>query len=184
MTGDLITAIAEDGSHYPIGKLEAHARDVPHLAVSVFVSCGDRLLLQRRAPGKYHSGRLWANTCCSHPAWNESVEACARRRLAEEVGLDLPLVPIGSVRYRARVEPLNGGELFENEVAFWFHGETDDRTPLPPANPDEVMATEWWRFDDVSRDVEARPDRYAPWFRIYLARHHGLLAPLFGGTAP
>ena len=180
MTAPMITAIAEDGSHYPIDKLEAHARAVPHLAVSIFVTSGDRLLLQQRAAGKYHSGGLWANTCCSHPAWTESVEDCARRRLVEEVGLTVPLLPIGTIRYQAAVASSLPAALYENELAFCFHGETDAAAPLPPADPEEVMALAWRPFADVLRDVEAQPEHFAPWFRLYLRHHRPMLDPLFG----
>ncbi len=179
MTGQMITAFAEDGSHYPIDKLEAHVRDVPHLAVSVFVTSGDLLLLQQRAAGKYHSGGLWTNTCCSHPAWTERVEDCARRRLAEEVGLTLPLTPIGSIRYRAAVTSPLASAMHENELAFCFHGEADAAAPLPPGNAEEVMALAWRRYADVLHDVEARPEHYTPWFRLYLQRHRAMLEPVF-----
>ncbi len=51
------------------GKLDAHAAPGHlHRAVSVFLlDRSDRLLVQRRAAGKYHSGGLWRNTCCGHP---------------------------------------------------------------------------------------------------------------------
>src|SRR6185437_11751898 len=52
-----------DASGKPIGqqdKLTAHRLGQLHLAVSVFVFDGARrLLLQRRAGSKYHSGGLW-----------------------------------------------------------------------------------------------------------------------------
>jgi len=71
----------------PVGKLEAHQRGLRHKAVSVFVLCGDDLLIQRRAMGKYHTPGLWANTCCTHPHWGEAPEACAQRRLRQELGV-------------------------------------------------------------------------------------------------
>jgi len=166
---ELITAIAEDGAAYPVGKLEAHRRDLPHLAISVFVFHGDRLLLQRRAIGKYHSGGLWANTCCSHPRWGETPEACAHRRLREELGLALPLTQFGVVRYAARV-----GDLFENEIAHCFHGIVDGAEPVVAFNPDEVMAIEWHALSEVLCDVERNGARYAEWFRIYMTRHRDM----------
>ena len=35
----------------------------------------------------YHTPGLWANAVCTHPHWGEGAEACARRRLAEELGV-------------------------------------------------------------------------------------------------
>lgn len=179
MSDQRITAIAADGGRYPIDKLEAHAGDVPHLAVSVFVTCDDRLLLQQRAAGKYHSGGLWANTCCSHPAWGERVEDCASRRLAEELGIIVPLIPIGTVRYRSRVPSLSPTALYENELVFCFHGRMDAAAVPPSVAADEVMAVEWLRFADVVQAVEARPERFTSWFRIYLRDHRPMLEPLF-----
>ena len=38
-----------------------------HLAFSVYVfNAKGELLLQRRAPGKYHFAGLWSNSCCGH----------------------------------------------------------------------------------------------------------------------
>ena len=56
----------------PVGeldKLSVHRDGLLHRAFSVFLVDvpGRRLLLQKRAAGKYHSSGLWANTCCSHP---------------------------------------------------------------------------------------------------------------------
>ena len=98
----LIPAIAADGSFYPIEKMDAHRRAVQHLAVSVFVFSDDELLLQRRAESKYHCGGLWANTCCTHPYWNEADDVSAERRLMEEMGLNLSLTPVPSSNIRHR----------------------------------------------------------------------------------
>jgi isopentenyl-diphosphate delta-isomerase len=63
-------------------KMEAHEKGVLHRAFSVFVfNDKNQLLLQQRALGKYHSGGLWTNTCCSHPRSGETVEQAAQRRL-------------------------------------------------------------------------------------------------------
>jgi isopentenyl-diphosphate delta-isomerase len=44
-------------------------------------------------------------------------------------------------------------------------------------NPDEVMATRWVDFYDLSADVARHPDQYTPWLRIYLQDHQ---AAIFG----
>ncbi len=58
---------------------------------------GDTVLIQRRALGKYHTPGLWANTCCTHPHWDEPPEACALRRLREELGIE-GLTPASPIR--------------------------------------------------------------------------------------
>lgn len=51
---------------FPVDKLQAHVDNIPHVAISIFIFNGERLLLQKRASTKYHSAGLWANTVCSH----------------------------------------------------------------------------------------------------------------------
>ncbi|REC58603.1 isopentenyl-diphosphate Delta-isomerase [Rhodosalinus sediminis] len=155
------------GTLMPVEKLEAHRRGLRHKAVSVFVLSGDWVLLQRRAAGKYHTPGLWANACCTHPGWDEAPEACARRRLAEELGVEgLPLVHRGQVEYRADV----GGGLIEHEVVEIFTAEAPGRI-APDPNPEEVQETRWTTLAELTEEVRRAPARYTPWLRIYLEEH-------------
>ncbi len=156
-----------DGKLTPVEKLEVHVRGLRHKAVSVFVVRDGKILLQQRALGKYHTPGLWANTCCTHPHWDEDPLTCAQRRLDEELGITgLTLSHRQCLEYRADV----GGGLIEHEVVdvFVANGPEPVETDL---NPDEVMDTVWISFEDLCADVEARPDRYTPWLRIYMTEH-------------
>lgn len=166
-----ITAIDEQGELYPIGKLEAHLRNVPHLAVSVFLFHEGRLLMQQRAEGKYHSGGLWANTCCSHPLWQESLADCAERRLMEEVGCQINLTGFGTIEYQAVV-----GDMFENETAHCFVGYMPDPGLPIGFNTDEVSALRWQTLEQLRTDLRLCPDEYSPWLRIYMKEHFELIA--------
>ncbi|WP_136066720.1 isopentenyl-diphosphate Delta-isomerase [Modicisalibacter radicis] len=161
-----ITACDEDGRLYPIGKLDAHRRGVRHLAISVFVVSAGEVLLQRRAAGKYHSPGLWANTCCSHPDWGETLADCAHRRLAEEMGLRLTLRGAGIMDYRADV----GGGLVENEHVHLFFAECDARRVTIRPDPDEVSEHRWVSVASLDREIDALPQAFTPWLRIYMAR--------------
>ncbi len=159
-----------DGRLVPVEKLEVHRRGLRHKAVSVFLFAGDALLIQRRALSKYHSPGLWANTCCSHPDWQETGHACAVRRVNEELGLaGFDLFPQGVVEYRADV----GGGLVEHELVDIFFARVPHEV-VPRPDPREVMETEWADLGALAARVRARPDRFAPWLRIYMER--GLLA--------
>jgi isopentenyl-diphosphate delta-isomerase len=162
----LIPAIAADGSFYPIEKMDAHRRAVQHLAVSVFVFSDDELLLQRRAESKYHCGGLWANTCCTHPYWNEADDVSAERRLMEEMGLNLSLTPGAIIEYSA---PVSEG-LWENERVRIFQARVDRRKVTPVLNPDEVSHARWSSLASIRADIARDPAAYAPWFRIYMSR--------------
>lgn len=165
---DLIPAWL-DGTLTPLDKLEVHRLGLRHMAVSVFVMDGGRTLLQRRAMGKYHTPGRWTNTCCTHPFWGEAPEACAARRLREELGiLGLTLQRAGGTEYRAEV----GGGMTEHEVVDLFVARADAELIVTP-NPAEVMDTAWVTLDDLAARIAAEPEAFTPWLRIYLAEGWG-----------
>ena len=156
-----------DGQLQPVEKLAVHQRGLRHKAVSVFVLHDDAVLLQRRALGKYHTAGLWANTCCTHPYWNEAAAACATRRLSQELGIHgLTLSPVGQVEYRATVGP----GLIEHEVVDVFVARVPQRPALAP-DPAEVAEVCWMTLTDLTTDLGANPQAYVPWLHIYLTRH-------------
>lgn len=154
-----------NGTLTQVEKLEVHQRGLRHKAVSVFVMRGREILLQRRALGKYHTPGLWANTCCTHPRWGESDLACAARRLHEELGISgLALQRSGGIEYRADV----GGGLTEHEVVEVFSAQAPAHL-VPQPDPDEVMQTRWITLEALEDEVQASPEKFTPWLRIYLA---------------
>ena len=162
----MIPAIAADGRLVAVEKMQAHRSGQLHLAVSVFLFCGDAMLIQRRALGKYHCGGLWANSCCTHPHWGETLAASARRRTREEIGVSPSLMSGGMLTYCAPV----GQGLIEHERVQLFWAETDKtRLRLAP-DPGEVMETAWVTRAALQADMAARSRDYAPWFRIYMTR--------------
>ena len=143
-----------------MGKLRAHQEGALHRAFSVFLfDDAGRLLLQRRAAGKYHSPGLWTNTCCSHPRPDEAVADAARRRLMEEMGIDTAVEHRFSFLYRAGFE--NG--LIEHELDHVFFGRWNgDARP----NPDEVDEWTYIHLDELDAELTRHPERYTAWLRI------------------
>lgn len=143
-----------------------------HRAFSVFVfDAGGRLLLQRRAEGKYHFGGLWTNTCCGHPRPGETVEAAAGRRLWEEMGISPALTRAKSFMYEA-FDPESG--LTEREYDHVFHGHHEGE---PDPDQEEVSGWAWISPEDLNRDMAERPASYTPWFPL-------AAAGLYGGELP
>ena len=118
-------------------KMEAHQKGVLHRAFSVFVfNYAGELLLQQRADHKYHSGGLWTNTCCSHPAPGEKIADAAVRRLYEEMGFNCELAHSFSFIYKAHFQ--NG--LTEYEFDHVYIGYSDS---IPALNKEELI------FDNI-----------------------------------
>lgn len=163
------SVVLVDANDRPLGtadKLEAHAEGWLHRAFSIFVfDAHDRLLLQQRHAGKYHSGGLWSNTCCSHPYPGESLTDATQRRLVEEMGFTCTLDRKFGFTYRASV----GGDLTEHEYDHVFVGRTLTTPDVMP-HPDEVSDWRWVDPHALRDDVAARPERYTVWFRLVLDR--------------
>lgn len=155
-----------DDEDRPLGTAEkrrAHQKGWLHRAFSAFVfDARGRLLLQKRAPNKYHSGGLWSNTCCSHPFPNEEPIDGARRRLSEEMGFDCPL----SAAYQQRYQLPVGDDLVEHEFDHVFVG----RAAAPEIHPAPAEVSDWaWvHLETLREDVRVQPHRYTVWFRLLL----------------
>jgi isopentenyl-diphosphate delta-isomerase len=165
-TGDEVVLV--DDADVAIGvmdKLRAHEEGALHRAISVLLhDRGSRLLLHRRADGKYHSGGLWTNTCCSHPRPGEAVHEAAIRRLQEEMGITCALTPLFRMSYRVKVSE----RLTEAEIVHVFSG-CFEGDPVP--DPGEVGDWRWMHLSEVAQDVDRRPECYTAWFRKFRALH-------------
>lgn len=150
-------------------KLQTHAQGLLHRAFSVFVfNASGECLIQKRAAGKYHSAGKWANSCCGHPRPGEPTAKAARRRLEEETGLNIPLVYGFKTRYVAKLD----NQMIENEIPHIYFGRS---SAMPCPDPEEIEALDWVGLDELERDAQLRPDRYAIWLCHYLDRHSAAL---------
>jgi isopentenyl-diphosphate Delta-isomerase len=153
-------------------KLAVHRQGALHRAFSIFLfDDAGHVLLQRRYAGKYHSGGLWANTCCGHPRVGEKTITAAHRRLHEELGASAAL----TFGFRARYETALDHGLTENELVYVYAGRFNGTLAL---NPEEVSETELMPLDKLVKDASQRPERYAYWLRHYLAQHAAELQQL------
>lgn len=141
-------------------KLEAHRQGILHRALSVFVFNGrGEVLMHQRAHGKYHSGGLWTNTCCSHPRVGEDTKAAASRRLFEEMGLRCELEHAFAFLYRAEVGP----GLVEHELDHVFIGSHEGPAQADPA---EVSNMAWMTTAQLDEALREQPDRFTAWLKL------------------
>ncbi|MDT3400119.1 isopentenyl-diphosphate Delta-isomerase [Streptomyces sp. B1866] len=160
----LLELVDEDGTTTGTAeKLSAHlAPGLLHRAFSVFLfDDRGRLLLQRRALGKYHSPGVWSNTCCGHPYPGERPFVAAARRTAEELGVAPALLrEAGTVRYN-HPDPASG--LVEQEYNHLFAGLV--REQVRP-DPEEVGET---AFVTPGQLAALRADSpFSAWFTTVL----------------
>ena len=145
-------------------KMEAHRKGLLHRAFSVFIfNSKGEMLLQQRAMSKYHSGGLWTNACCSHPAPGEETISAAQRRMEEEMGIAPPVEKIFDFVYRAEFE--NG--LIENEFDHVLAGEYDGTINF---NKEEVMDYCFKSLGELKHSLDTHPQKYTAWFHIAFPR--------------
>ena len=142
----------------PVGtgeKGEVHAKGLLHRAFSLFLQDQEgRVLLQQRAMGKYHSGGLWTNSCCSHPAPGDSWEACIALRTQEELGVTVHgLREVGQFVYHRDF----GDGVQEFELDHIWVGQIAD---APKPDPEEAMALCWLTPEQAAEDLRLYPARY------------------------
>ena len=159
---EVILVDENDNAIGTMEKLEAHKKGLLHRAFSILVfNSKGQLLLQRRSTKKYHSGGLWTNTCCSHPRPNEDIRTAVRRKLQQEMGIDV--TPQFSHKFIYKVDLENN--LTEHEYDYVYVGRYDGE---PHINEDEVAE---WRFEDlehVRADIEKSPGDFTYWFKLII----------------
>ena len=147
------------------GKDAVHRAGLLHRAFSIFLVDDERrILLQQRHPRKYHSGGLWANSCCGHPHPGERTVAAASRRLNEELGVASPL----SFGFFARYQVDFGNGMQENEFVYVYFGPLQSRLQPDPA---EISNVELLRVGEISRRIEQQPNAFAFWLKHYFKNH-------------
>lgn len=163
-------------------KLQVHRKELLHRAFSVFIFdwSDRRMLIQRRAAGKYHSGGLWTNACCSHPGKGEDMETCLRERLKEELGFapvfhiadpkEYAVLPhgadviyaCGSFRYYAKYEKLSEHEI-DHVFLYSPAGEHFSKTDFT-CSPDEIEDIRWITLQELDLWLHSSPGEFTAWF--------------------
>lgn len=144
-------------------KDEAHRNGLLHRAFSIYIVNGDKMLIQKRNPDKYHSGGLWTNACCSHPRKGEELREAAHRRLKEEMGFDCALQEQFDFIYRTAF----GEDLYEYEFDHVFLGRFDGEAA---PDPEEASGICWISLDELKKSLIRDPQLYTSWFIISAPR--------------
>lgn len=154
------------GDLVAVNALDTHQRGLRHQAVSVFVIHAGEVLLQRRSLSSASMPGIWSCSCWAHPRWGEPPEACAIRRLRQELGITaaLPLVARQQVEYRADI----GSGMIDHEVVDVFVADMAEK-PRIAFNPDHVLDVEWCSVPALFVAANSAPGNYTPWLRTCLS---------------
>lgn len=161
--GDDVVLVDAAGS--PVGtapRASVHDADTPlHLAFSCYVTDGaGQVLLTRRALGKRTWPGVWTNSCCGHPRPDEALTDAIRRRLDEELGLEVGELScvLPDFAYRA----VDASGIVENEVCPVYAAQTHPGSRVTP-NGSEVMEWKWVPWTSLDQAVGVVPFAFSPW---------------------
>lgn len=140
-------------------KKDIHTDKTPlHRAFSIYIfNSQGELLTQQRASTKITWPLIWSNSCCGHPGPGEKTEDAVKRRVKEELGLDLDKIwnVLPDFRYR---EELNG--IVENELCPVFVAFTDQE---PEVNRLEVENIKWVPWKQFLKKEINEISNFSPW---------------------
>jgi isopentenyl-diphosphate delta-isomerase len=157
-------------------KTAVHRAGLLHRAFSIFiVDPRGRIVVQQRSPQKYHSGGLWANSCCGHPRLGERTITAARRRLNEELGITSAL----SFGFFSRYQTALDNGMHENEFVYVYFGRL---TANPRPDPAEVSGIALMSCEEIGQQIKRDPGRFTYWFKHYFRNHRGDIARLAKAT--
>jgi isopentenyl-diphosphate delta-isomerase len=143
-------------------KADVHTDTTPlHLAFSLYLfDTAGRVLITRRALGKKTWPGVWTNTCCGHPAPGESLDEAVRRRLPQELGVDVQ--DLRTVLPDFAYVATDASGIVENEVCPVFAGRLHPDAQVMP-NTEEVMDWSWTPWEQLVAAVSATPFVFSPW---------------------
>lgn len=141
-----------------IARGEALQEGVNFRTTHIFVfNASGNLLLQQLTPSrKRHPGR-WGSSVAAYVYSGESYKEAAKRRMAEEIGLTVPLTLVGHSRMQDE-RSLKFIALFRTLAE---HADIRDH--------EHIAALRYWTHDDLRASLERSPEQFTPTFRqLYL----------------
>ncbi len=164
-------------------KINCHLNEGKlHRAFSVLIfDLDNKLLIQQRADEKITFPSIWANSCCSHPLYQdgeqdgiEGAKSAAIRKLTQELGIEVGKIKskdlnfITKMHYKARADE----KWIEHEVDYIFVVKIN--VQINP-NTNEIQKTNYVNkkeLDDLFEMSNNGDVKIGPWFR--LIRYHFL----------
>ena len=154
-------------------KVNCHLGDGKlHRAFSVLLfNSKGRLLIQKRASDKITFPAIWANSCCSHPLYDDSeidgvngARKAAKRKMVQELGVSESEINedelhfITKMHYKARADE----KWIEHEIDYIFVITCD--VNIDP-NPNEIEETRYVTPEEFERLFNSN-EKIGPWFRL------------------
>ena len=139
-----------------LARREVHRRNLRHRAVHVLLfNARGELFLQQRSYAKDNWPGVWDSSSSGHVDAGEEYDACTRREVREELGVELAAVPARLFKLEASAE--TGWEFC------WVY-RTNHEGPFV-LQASEVRGGGWFTAEAIEDWLARRPEDFASGFR-------------------
>jgi isopentenyl-diphosphate delta-isomerase len=150
--------VVDPSTGSPVGTArrdDALARGLTVRTVHVFLLDGrGGLLLQQLGRLRDRHPMLWGSSAAAFPRPRESEDSAARRRLKEELGLEIPIRRVGVV-------PTVDGR--SQKFVVLFEGRIEALPAI--AEPHHIERVEFWDLEVVDRELARDAEQFTDTFR-------------------
>lgn len=144
-------------------KLDVHRKGLLHRAFSVFIfDENGKVLIQKRAERKYHSGGLWSNSCCSHQYEGETLFEAAQRCIADELGISMAVDETNAKEAGCFTYYSDLGQMKEHEIDHVICCRAESNTKIN-LNSEEASDVRWLSPDEIRAELKEGTG-YTSWF--------------------
>lgn len=153
---EMIQLVDEDNQPTGIApRAEAKAQGLRHRAVQITIRDEDgNFLLQKRSLEKKTNPGKWTNAASGGVDPGEAYEIAAPRELQEEVGLQTPLIHLGTYKLDYEAD----GQTIRQFVGV-FEGRVRHDVAITP-QPEEVSETKWMSPADLHAAIDTNPAQF------------------------
>jgi len=164
-TVDLVDAYDQVVGRAPVAEAIASADAGFRTAHILLFNSDAQVLLQRLSAERIRHPLRWGSSVAAIVHAGETYEDAARRRMREEIGLEVPLKPVGVATMP---------EGFARKHVGLFHGFDGAAENLEPTH---IAALEWFDVPDFLEMLAVTPELFTPTLR-HLVREFPFFLPM------
>ena len=140
-------------------------KGILHRAITIFIfNKKNQLLITKRSKFKKLWPLIWETSCSAHVHEDETYEQVGEKRLLQELGFFCELKSLLKFKYKSKYKNIGS----ENEICNLLIGKYNGEIK---SNWKEVANWKWISLDNLKKDINKNPEKYAPWLKIAFKKY-------------